>query len=59
MAKKEWYTITARCIEENSIHTCKIGETMVLAKVKSLGNAYTVAATLSETYGKYFTISFN
>ena len=59
MSKKEWYTITARCIEENYIHTCKIGETIILAKVKGAGNAYTVAMALRKTYGKYFAISFN
>jgi hypothetical protein len=58
MAKKEWYTVVARCIEENSIHDCKVGDTIILAKVKSLGNAYTVAVALSETYGEYFTISY-
>lgn len=58
MAKKEWYTVTARCIKENSMHDCNIGDVITLAKVKSLGNAYTVAVALSETYGKYFTISY-
>lgn len=56
--KKQWYTIYAWCIEENSIHDSKIGDVLELGKIKSEGLAYATCKAIQEVMGKYFKVYY-
>ena len=50
MRKKQWYLIEIECIKFNPSIDMKIGEKQIVAKVKSLGLAYTTANAISGIY---------
>ena len=58
MAKKEWYEIIVSCVKEAPSIDYRVGESFVVAKVKSVGNAYVVTEALREIYGKYFVVYY-
>lgn len=50
MAKKVWYEIQVECTQFNIMGNMQVGEKMIVAKVKSKGNALIVANSLSTIY---------
>lgn len=50
MAKKVWYEIQVECIQFNIMGNMQVGEKMIVAKVKSKGNALIVRNTLESIY---------
>lgn len=50
MAKKEWYLIQVECIKFNPSLDLKVGEKVIVAKVKSYGLAYVAAKAISGVY---------
>ena len=50
MAKKVWYEIQVECVSYNLLGNLQVGEKMIVAKVRSLGNAYIVRNTLETIY---------
>ena len=54
MRKKEWYLIEIECIKYDTRLTCKVGEKMTVAKIKSEGLANVVAANMVTVYNPEF-----
>ena len=50
MAKKVWYEIQVECTQRNIMSEMEVGDKMIVAKVKSLGNAYIVRNSLETVY---------
>ena len=50
MAKKVWYEIQVEATQFNIMGNMQVGDKMIVAKVKSKGNALIVANTLSTIY---------
>ena len=50
MAKKVWYEIQVECVSYNLLGNMQVGEKMIVAKVKSKGNALIVRNTLETVY---------
>ena len=50
MAKKVWYEIQVECVSYNLLGNMQVGDKMIVAKVKSRGNALIIANTLSTIY---------
>ena len=50
MAKKVWYEIQVECIQFNIMGNMQVGDKMIVAKVKSKGNALIVRNTLESIY---------
>jgi hypothetical protein len=48
--KKVWYEVKCECVVENPSLDMRKGDVVVLAKVKSLGNARSVALELQKVY---------
>lgn len=50
MAKKVWYEIQVECVQYNIMGKMQVGDKMIVAKVKSKGNAIIVRNTLETIY---------
>ena len=50
MAKKVWYEIQVECTQRNIMSEMEIGDKMIVAKVKSKGNAIILRNTLETIY---------
>ena len=50
MAKKVWYEIQVECTQFNIMGNMQVGDKMIVAKVRSLGNAYIVRNSLETIY---------
>jgi hypothetical protein len=50
MAKKEWYSIEIECIKETATFDMLLGEKQVIAKVKSMGLACFIVASIEKLY---------
>ena len=50
MAKKVWYEIQVECTQFNIMGNMNVGDKMIVAKVKSKGNAIILRNTLETIY---------
>lgn len=50
MAKKVWYEIQVECTQFNIMGNMQVGDKMIVAKVKSKGNALIVRNSLETIY---------
>lgn len=50
MAKKVWYEIQVECTQFNLLGGMNVGDKMIVAKVKTKGNAYIIRNTLETIY---------
>ena len=50
MAKKTWYEIQVEATQFNIMGNMQVGEKMIVAKVRSLGNAIILRNTLETIY---------
>ena len=50
LAKKVWYEIQVECTQFNIMGNIQVGEKMIVAKVKSKGNAIIIRNTLETIY---------
>ena len=50
MAKKVWYEIQVECVSYNLLGNMQVGDKMIVAKVKSKGNALIVRNSLETIY---------
>ena len=50
MAKKTWYEIQVEATQFNIMGNLQVGEKMIVAKVRSLGNAIILRNTLETIY---------
>ena len=50
MAKKVWYEIQVECTQFNIMGNLQVGDKMIVAKVKSKGNAIILRNTLETIY---------
>ena len=50
MAKKVWYEIQVECTQFNIMGNMQVGDKMIVAKVKSKGNAYIIRNSLETIY---------
>jgi hypothetical protein len=50
MAKKVWYEIQVECVNYNLLGNMQVGDKMIVAKVKSKGNALIIRNTLETIY---------
>ena len=50
MAKKVWYEIQVECTQFNIMGNMNVGDKMIVAKVKSKGNALIVRNSLETIY---------
>ena len=50
MAKKVWYEIQVECTQFNIMGNLQVGDKIIVAKVKSKGNAIIIRNTLETIY---------
>ena len=50
MAKKVWYEIQVECTQFNIMGNLQVGDKIIVAKVRSLGNAIILRNTLETIY---------
>ena len=58
MAKKVWYEIQVECTQANIMSDMKVGDKMIVAKVKGKTDSYVVANSLETIYrAPYYEVS--
>ena len=50
MAKKVWYEIQVECTQANIMSDMKVGDKMIVAKIKGKTNTHVVANSLETIY---------
>ena len=55
---KVWYNIHMKCVKESPSIDAKLGEEILIGKIKSEGLAYQTCKAIQETVGEYFKVYY-